>query len=79
MDDGQGTKGHKGRKPKLWVVLDIYQLKRDKTACVYDVKTRDAELDEDRMTEIAEYLLKQDQRVDRLFLVQVKPKPPRPR
>ena len=45
LDDGQGTKGHKGRKPKLWVVLDIYQLKRDKTACVYDVKTRDAELD----------------------------------
>jgi len=80
LDGDQGTKDPKGRRPKLWVVLDIFELKRDKKiACVYDAKTQDAVLDEDRMTEIAEYLLKQDHRVDRLFLVQVKPKPPKPR
>lgn len=80
LEGDQTTKDPTGRRPKLWVVLDIFELKREKKiACVYDVKTQNAVLDEDRMTEIAEYLLKQDQRVDRLFLVQVKPKPPKPR
>jgi hypothetical protein len=75
LDDGN----NKGVREKLWIAMDVFEFRGNRTACVYDIKTGNAKLDEKRMREIAEYLLKQDKNIDRIFLIQVRPRAPRTR
>ena len=78
FDDVQSNKDGTSRR-KFWIRVDILEFPGNKTACVYDVKTGDAKLDKKRMDEIAEYVLKRDPSIDRLFVIQVKPRIPRPK